>query len=259
MKEFKIRCSAIGKIMAGTIGLTEKQTELYNELSAKPTLTIKQAETKADLYAKSLNKELPQTAKSYCEEWLKEQLYQRRKEFSNKYTQKGLIVEDNSIDFIAERLGYGMLFKNEKHYSNEFIEGTPDIVVNKAIDAKNSWDVFTFPLFDTEIPNMDYWWQGQGYMELTGLKQYVLAYVLSDTPDNLIEREIRSYCYQNGIEDIDSDLYEMFHAKMTYQDVKPELKFKKFEFAYDTEAIKRIEERVKLCRKYIETLLLSVK
>ena len=35
MKEFKIRCSAISKIMAGEIGLTEVQIARVNELSSR--------------------------------------------------------------------------------------------------------------------------------------------------------------------------------------------------------------------------------
>lgn len=54
MKRFKIRCSAIGQIMKNG---TDK-------------------------------KSMGETAKSYVEQWIKEQLYGRKKEFSNKYTTK---------------------------------------------------------------------------------------------------------------------------------------------------------------------------
>ena len=86
---------------------------------------------------------------------------------------KGLIVEDNSIDLIAEVLGYGMLFKNEQYFEDDHLTGTPDIIIPKkdtVIDAKSSWDIFTFPLFDTSVPNMDYWWQGQGIYEFNQAK-----------------------------------------------------------------------------------------
>jgi len=45
---------------------------------------------------------------------------------------------------------------------------------------------------------------------------------------------------------------------MTYTNIPDNLRVKLFEFAYDPEAVKRIEERVKLCRIYIESLLKTV-
>jgi len=146
-KEFKIRASASGKIMG----------------------------------IKALGK----TGETYCENWLKEQLYKRKIEFSNKYTEKGLIMEDNSIDYVADQLGYGFLAKNEQYFENDFFTGTPDIILkDHVIDVKNSWDFSTFPLFDNEVPNSDYYFQAQVYMELCGVDSYKLIYVLSDTPLN---------------------------------------------------------------------------
>ena len=152
MKPFKIRSSACGKIMN----------------------------------VKALGK----TGETYVKEWMKEHLYGRHKEFSSKYTEKGNIVEDNSIDFVADRLGFGMLIKNEEHYSNDFVTGTPDLVLpNAIIDVKNSWDCFTFPLFENDVPNKDYYWQAQCYMWLTDRKRFKLVYVLSDTPEHLIQKD----------------------------------------------------------------------
>jgi len=222
MKDFKIRCSAIGSIM----------TEPKN---------------KKDFLSK--------TAHTYCQTWCKEQLYNRKKEFSNKYTQKGNIVEDNSIDFVAEYLNLGMLIKNEQHFENDFLTGTPDVVLKDLlIDVKNSWDVFTFPLFDTECPNTDYYWQAQGYMALTGKNSYKLIYTLIDTPENLIESEMRKYCFQNGIEQDDADYKEWFD-KMTYKDIPNDLKIKIFDIKRNDEDIQRIENRVAECRLYIKYIL----
>ena len=219
MKDFKIRCSAIGKIMSNP----KIKTEL-----------------------------LSQTTKTYVDEWMKEQFFNRKKEFSNKYTQKGLIVEDNSIDIIADVLGYGMLVKNEKYYENDYLTGTPDIVLkNEIIDAKSSWDVFTFPFFDKELSNKDYNYQLQGYMALTGRKKAKVVYVLTDTPENLIEREARFYCIQNGYDELDLDIYKQFFEKMTYSDIDKKNRVKSFEVLRDDEVISNIEKRVLEIREYI--------
>ena len=137
MKQFKIRCSAIGQIM--TNPRTKKEY-------------------------------LSKTTASYCEEWLKEQIYGRKKEFTSKYTNKGNIVEQSSLDFVASELGYGSLVKNEESFMNDFLTGTPDAILDDhIIDVKNSWDCFTFPLFFNNVPNKAYYWQAQGYLALTGL------------------------------------------------------------------------------------------
>ena len=129
---FKIRCSAIGQIMT-------------NDRSGK---------------------RMGKTAQSYCEQWLKEQIYQRRYELTSKYTNKGNSVEQESIDFAASVLGWGMTFKNEQPAHNDFMTGTADIVTMRVVrDMKNSWDCFTFTLFDDE-PTKDNILLVQGYMEL---------------------------------------------------------------------------------------------
>lgn len=258
MEIFKIRSSAIGHIMVGNMGLTETQTAKLETLSNKANPTLLQQKELLELQHKKLFPELPQTAKTYCEKWLKEQLYAKKIEFSSKYTDKGNEVEAQSIDFIAVQLGYGMLEKNEEWFENDFITGTPDIIPpTEVIDAKNSWSFETFPIFDVEIPNTDYYWQGQGYMDLTKKDKFRLVYTLMNTPDYLIESEVRKYCFANGIDMEDAD-YQMFYDKLTYDDTPDELKIKVFEINKNEDDIMRIYERVKECRKYIEKLFIKL-
>jgi hypothetical protein len=222
IKEFRIRCSGIGQIMTNT----RAKTEL-----------------------------LSQTTKTYCSNWLKGQIFNREKHFDSKYTQKGNEVEDNSLDFVAKRLGFGMILKNDKYFESDFMHGTPDAIIPVyVIDVKNSWDWSTFPLLEKEIPNQDYWWQLQGYMHLTGRKKAKLIYTLLDTPEHLIESEAKVYCFKNGYV-LDNEIYEMFHNRMTYSDISDELKIKIFEIDYNENAIIEIENRVLLCRDYIAELL----
>ncbi|MBK9963089.1 MAG: hypothetical protein IPP06_17705 [Saprospiraceae bacterium] len=220
MKRFKIRCSAIGQIMANGKG--------------KETLGL--------------------TTKSYVESWIKEQLYGRKKEFSNKYTTKGLTVEQDAIDYVSDVLGYGFLLKNEDNLKNDFLTGTPDIILNNLIiDIKSSWDCFTFPLFEDEIKNQDYVWQGQGYMALTGAETFRVIYVLMDTPEDIIFRESSSFCWKNNIE-LDDEIIKDFTEKMTYKNIPHELRTKTFEFKRDEEKINSIYKMVEECREYIHKL-----
>lgn len=263
MIKFKIRASAGGQIMGGRIGLTEKQTETLNGLVEKKAtkgLTEKQQATLNELIINDQKKELPQGAKTYCESWLKEQLYTRRKRVETKYMEKGLIAEDHSLDFSAEYLELGMLSKNTEQFENEYMTGEPDsLPADLVIDVKNSWDCFTFPLLEDEIPNNDYFWQGQIYMHLTGRKKFKLIYTLMDTPINIIEREARNYCYKGGYDLDDNDILQMFIKDMTYKNIPDKLRIKIYDITYESDKIKEIEERVKLCRIYIKELLTKLK
>ena len=197
---------------------------------------------------------LGKTGENYVKDWLKEQIYGRRKEIKSKYIDKGLICEDNSLDFIAEKLDYGVLVKNEQTFENEYFVGTPDVILNDhLIDVKNSWDAFTFPLFDDEI-NPAYYAQGQVYMALTAKEKYKLIYVLSDTPRNLIEREAYWYCKNNGYDDIDEDVLNDFTQKMTYDGIDDSLKIKVFEFDRDDGYIAKLIERIDECREIIKQI-----
>jgi hypothetical protein len=218
MKEFKIRASATGQIMGDGKG-----------------------------------NPLTKTAMSYVENWYKEQLYSRKKEFTNKYVQKGIIVEDNSLDFVAEQLDLGMLIKNEQYFENEFCTGTPDVILNDlVIDVKNSWDCFTFPLFECEIPNKDYFYQAQTYLYLTGKKSYKLIYCLTDTPLNIIEKEAFFKAKDLGFEL--SEMFEILKQKMTYLDIPNNLKIKIYNIQRCEKTIQKIEEKVIECRKYLLTI-----
>lgn len=212
MTLFKIRCSAIGQIMS-------------NPRSKKEYLS--------------------KTTASYCEDWLKEQIYGRKKEFTSKYTNKGNIVEQSSLDFVASELGYGSLVKNEKSFENEFLTGTPDAILeDHIIDVKNSWDCFTFPLFFNNVPNKSYYWQAQGYLALTGLDSYKLIYTLMDTPDELIKKE-----YFNSNLD-----YDTFAKQYKYSSIDSKYRIKVFEIERNDTDIDQIYTRVVECREHINNI-----
>lgn len=258
MRAFKIRCSAIGSIMGNCETITVKQLEDLAELQSKKDagkITEKQTTTLNGLIAKRDAKpELPEGAKTYCEQWVKEQIYSRKKEFSSKYTEKGLTVEDEAINLAADRFGWGMVSKNTKHYSNEFIEGTPDLVLADLVpDIKNSWDCFTFPLFETKI-NKDYWLQLQGYMRLTGKANAALIYCLMDAPETLVEAEARRMSFKAGFSEVDADFYDEVKLSMTYSNQPVDLRIKRFDVERDDKTIQMIEDRVVMCREHIATL-----
>lgn len=210
--------------------------------------------------ARSKSEILGDTAKTYCKNWLKGQIFDRQADFSNVYTEKGLINEDEAIDMVAKHFGYSLLIKNLIGFNDHpFLKGTPDILPgndSKVIDVKNSWSWETFPLLETELPNRGYEMQIKAYMELTGRDEGYVVYCLTDTPENLIERVARRKCYDQGYDDLDIDVYNTIHKNMNYSDIPVEYKIKVFGVMPDLEFISQVEERVSVCREYLNSLCL---
>lgn len=204
---------------------------------------------------RSKSEVISKTTQTYLEEWLKEQIYGRPKEISNKYLDKGMIVEDNAIDLAIESGTIGFNLKNEEHFENDYLTGTPDLVYSdEVIDIKSSWDCFTFPLFEKEVPTKSYFYQLQGYMALTETEKARLIYVLCDTPDYLIEKEA---IYTNKGQDPEEYLKEC-RERMTYSNIPLKYRVKSFEIQRDDKVIQSIYERVELCREILETYKLPI-
>lgn len=264
LPEFKIACNAIGEIMAGDIGLTENQESKLNEYQqrkngvGKPLTPNMEAEF-VKLIQKRDNPELPEGAKSYCKKWLKRKLFNRDENWKAIVVDKGLACEPASIKLLSEI--YGEEYeKNEDFLSNDYCHGEPDILTTEIVrDIKNSWDLFTFPMFDTEIPKKEYWWQLQGYMWLTGLKKAALDYTLIDTPMPLVMLDLKKLYYQSGgvAEEWNPEKYEALYPNYRFDDIPKEMRVKSFVFEYEPWIESQIVARVKLCREYINTLIQS--
>jgi len=142
---FKVRCSAIGKIMSN-------------------------AKTKG---------ELSQTCKTYLHEWYANE----QEEIRSKYLDKGNIVENELIDFMAVKLGLGMAQKNLETKESEYMIGTCDVESDILIvDVKAAWNKKT--LYDAALSEIDkdYEWQLRGYMALWDKQIGVVFHGLMDTP-----------------------------------------------------------------------------
>lgn len=227
--DFKIRCSAIGKIMGDP--KLKKDKEAGN---------------------------LSETAKSYCKEYVLEKLFNRRNFGGNKYTEKGIVVEQQSIDFLIDN---GFLFiaeKNTERKTNEYMTGECDVLQPSEIwDVKNSWGLFTFPFFETENKNKDYEWQAQGYMELYDRNNYKLAYILSNTPQHLIDKELD---YKSRDIDFSGEKeYNDFESEILknhiFDDIPAQNRVKIFKFKRDKNKAIAIKTKVAKCQEYINLLV----
>jgi len=222
MNTFRVRCSALGKVMTSP---------------------------------RSKSEILSQTAKTYVEEQVLLAKYGIVKTFNSRYTDKGNLVEDESIKLASEVLELGFILKNDEHFSNNWVTGTPDVnTANYVLDVKSSWDATTFPFFATEIPTKDYYYQLQGYMWLTGKQKSLLVYCLVNTPLDMVQDEIRRAHWSANLLEESIDLIDEVQKRHNFDHIPDNRRVKVFEVERDDEVIEQIKERVELCREYYETL-----
>lgn len=191
------------------------------------------------------------------------------KEKGNKYTQKGKIVEDDSLKLIGDMDGREYK-KNELRIENEFLSGIPDTFFGESIykaeyvpDVKSSWDWNTFSDSLDKNINPLYWWQLQGYFALTGAKEGEISYCLISMPESLLNDEIMRYedrfRKETGIIDVSiSKEYQEGVKKLvnnlTFEDMSPRERRQQIKIIRDDDAIQKIYEAVPKCREYLQEL-----
>lgn len=293
VEDILFRCSSLGYIMSDSNVITETQLAKIEQLKAKPKLTDLQKEELARLlFKKNAPPELPDTAKKHLVDVYVSQFYGRREETKNKFLEKGNAREEDSITLVS-RLLKTLFIKNAIRLTNKYIQGEPDIFLGESIykadvtlDTKSSWSAHTFFRSRQDDVKSIYYWQGQGYMWLTGAKKHLVVYCLVNGTDRAIEREKKSAYYELEIIDEASDNYGEYKERCKQIEInhifdiesfKKEYPFFQFdndisEWAYDipmrermfafeierNEAdIERIKKRVIECRKYIYDTLLT--
>lgn len=167
---------------------------------------------------------------THLKKWYAEEKSGVREEIKSKYFDKGNMCEADAIDITAERLGLGILEKNQVHFSDSHFQGTPDVYTDElVIDTKCSWDYSTFLDAVTSTINKDYEAQLQVYMHLLGLKKAKLVYVMLDTPAEA-----------NYGEDV------------FYSHLPIEKRFFAFDLEYDPAMIEAMQEKVENARIFLK-------
>jgi hypothetical protein len=156
---FRIRCSALGQIMASPTAAAIKAGEV-----------------------------LSVGAKTYIRKLAREDIFGVQDFASTKAMEKGTRCEDEGI------LLYNAVFgtahaKNTERRTDEYLTGECDIAGDPVIDIKLPWSVSSFPICELDAMNSDYEWQGRGYMRLWDAPSFRVAYCLVDTPDDLLGYE----------------------------------------------------------------------
>lgn len=231
---------------------------------------------------KSAKDILSATTKEYlCQLYVKIK-YGREKEINNKYFDKGKTQEQTSASLYS--MAKNNFYKtNEKNFTNLFVSGTPDIIDgDTVIDLKTSFDIFTFTKAKNTSINMDYWYQLQTYMALTGCKKALLTYCLVNTPFRIVDGELWKESYNHDERNTPSAIELNIIANHVYDKktlleyvdrracfpvdeigksivdnfIEIPLQERIFEFKIerDDKEIERLYERIKQCRKYINDL-----
>ena len=230
---------------------------------------------------------LSETTKSALLEVYVQQKYNRYKEISNKYIEKGLAVENDAIDMWRRHRGE-IVFKNEEMFTNDFIKGTPDLLIKDEAgavinvpDIKSSWDIHTFMDAKTNDISKDYYWQGQAYCWLTGAPRATFCYVLVSAPIEMINDDKYRLSRRLNLIDPQGDptfikkaksiernmIYDMPRFMREYPDANLETPQDEWAFdipiverihekvvEFDADAIAKLQERVPMWREYLNTL-----
>ena len=140
--------------------------------------------------AKEKGEPLSKGAKTVLEKMAKEFVYGYVEEISGKYMDKGLIVENQSIE-LYNAVHFTNYKKNTERRTNDWVTGECDIYVpnTKIIDIKSSWSLPTFPATVESGRDKGYEWQGRAYMMLWNVDLFEIAYCMVNTPDELIKYE----------------------------------------------------------------------
>ena len=175
--------------------------------------------------------EMGQTAKSYIKQIAKENFYGYRSEINNKYIQKGLMQEQDSIDLLNTVRFEGYI-KNTVRMVDELMTGECDIITNDSIiDIKTSWSLDTFPVMAEDGYDTIYEWQLRAYMRLYDRPKAELIYCMVTTSNELL----------NEWENL--DIHRVDH-------IAPEKRITVLSFDRDEAKEQEMVERLELCTEY---------
>lgn len=187
---------------------------------------------------KSKNEVLSVGAKTAIEKLAKEMVYGYDEQVSSKYMEKGILVEDASIQLYNEVFFTGHE-KNAERRSNDWITGEADIVTpTRIIDIKSSWSLATFPATSARGEDKTYEWQGRAYMWLWDVDQFEIAYCLVNTPAELIGYE-------------QEELHYVDH-------INPELRVTRVHYTRDKELEEKIKQRVEDANLYLDAMVKQI-
>jgi len=257
---------SVGNLLVGGNGITDRQQQRLKELlarqndeSAKP-LTGKMKVELTDLIAKrDAPFEFGATALKYIRSvWLRDKYGYEEVVLTNEML-KGLLCEDEAIGVVTRQVEGPFRIKNEEQFANDWFVGTPDIVLDDAVeDVKCSWTIKTYS--DVQHPSAMYYTQGQVYMDLTGRNTFRLCHVLVDTPEEIVAEERKRYYFRLNCKEESPHYLECCrivdaqHAASRMETEPNRIKI--FEFRKDEQFLAKLRKRVEQARDVYDQMTL---
>lgn len=197
--------------------------------------------------------ELSETTKSLCYQIIARDIGALR-QWTSRYIEKGIIMEDESIMFVNKVLGTNYS-KNYTSYDGGAITGTPDIITDDMIiDIKNSFEVETHlkNITQEELPK-NYFYQLQSYMALTGKDKAKVLYVLMPTPEYLLEKQARALEYK--YQDYDKALEVLKATNEVISSLPNEFRVVEYAIVRDENFLQQFNERYEPFKLFYQTTI----
>lgn len=248
-------------------GISQTQQEELDKLIAKRDnpqgLTPNQQEELDTLIAKrDAPPALSKGAKTAVEKIFYEDKFEFRKNISSKYIQKGLLLEDKAIALVADFLGLPGIEKNETHYTNEFVQGTPDAIARLGFgegfqfDIKNVYYPEGLDGFTNDLIPL-YEWQGHAYNWMLGFEHGFCVKILQNLPAEMLQEEIRKLWKEAGRawhEDIPQKFVDEVKDYFNFERLPLEDRIRIFKMTTTNETIQQMTDVVILAREHYATL-----
>jgi hypothetical protein len=158
-------------------------------------------------------------------------------EFSSRECEKGITVEQESIDLLNQVRGLALV-KNAVRMTRDGLTGEADCLDfanDRVHDIKSCWSIKTFRAFAIDCEESLYEWQIRAYMALYDIAQAEVNYCLVDTPEHLIG-------------------YEPMQLHMVSH-IPAHLRVTTIEFERDAEKEARIFEKIKHATDYYKEVV----
>jgi hypothetical protein len=194
--------------------------------------------------------------------------YGIQREFSSMQTSKGIELEPLAIDICKNVLGWFDVSETKTRMINDYITGEPDVLTPTVLaDIKCSFSADTFPWFEKELKNKDYYYQMQSYMWLSNKNESELVYILLTTPErmvlDLINKEAWKMLpdpkFENYSQDEIFDIAEnKIRSKHNFEQIPIEKRIRKYVIKKDDHVINRIIERIEKLTPIYNNLIESI-
>jgi len=280
-----IHCSSIYSIMAGSNKRTPmqlwedacmeavKKREQYDKLKKRDgpkAIALEEAMEKLEILIPILEsqREMKNPISDGCKTFLagvyafeKYGKYSVSKDIGSRQTEKGKEVEPESLTLVS-RLDKKFLLKNEERVQNDWFSGLPDAFEGENIltatvihDVKSPWDIETyFSYLGKPLPAL-YYWQMQGYMDLTGASTAEVHFCLVSTPERFIKDAAGAILRNRQFISDESPEYlkaeQEIINNMTFDDMPLSDRRIKFVVERNDEDIQKAHRQVERCREWL--------